>query len=227
MYSRYYTFKPKAVRLRKAGKTYGEIKKILRESISKSTLSHWFRDIILTKIQQGRLQKRVSINIKRAQIKAWAVNKKRREEYIQNVRDRVRHFPNELRRKKSAKIALAMLYLGEGAKTNGGSLMFGNSDPSVICLFLHLLRYCYDIDEKKFRCTLQCRSDQNIEKLEKFWSRMTQIPPSQFYKARVDPRTIGKPSRNLEYKGVCRIDYFSGEIFIELQQIVEVLYTGR
>ena len=29
MYSRYYTLKPKAVRLRKAGKTYGEIKKIL------------------------------------------------------------------------------------------------------------------------------------------------------------------------------------------------------
>ena len=227
MYSQYYTLKPKAVRLRKAGKTYREIKKILGEPISKSTLSHWFRDIILTKIQQERLQKRVSVNIKRAQIKAWAVNKKRREEYIQNVRDRVRHFPNELRRKNSAKIALAMLYLGEGAKTNGGSLMFGNSDPSVICLFLHLLRYCYNIDEKKFRCTLQCRSDQNIEKLEKFWSRITQIPPSQFYKARVDPRTIGKPSRNLEYKGVCRIDYFSGEIFIELQQIVEVIYTGR
>ena len=166
MYSQYYTLKPKAVRLRKAGKTYREIMKILGEPISKSTLSHWFRDIILTKIQQERLQKRVSVNIKRAQIKAWAVNKKRREEYIQNVRDRVRHFPNELRRKNSAKIALAMLYLGEGAKTNGGSLMFGNSDPSIISLFLSLLRRCYDIDESKFRFTLQCRADQDIKKLE-------------------------------------------------------------
>jgi hypothetical protein len=226
MYSQYYTLKPKAITLRKAGKTYGEIKKMLGKPVSKSTLSHWFRDVSFTKIQQERLQKRVSVNIKRAQIKAWLVNKQKREKYIKNIRNRVKHLSNTVWKKDSAKIALSMLYLGEGAKTNGGSLMFGNSDPLVICLFLRLLRYCYTIDEKKFRCTLQCRADQNIKALEKFWSRITKISLTRFYQARVDPRTIGKLSMNPDYKGVCRIDYFSGDIFMELKQIAIVLFKG-
>ena len=104
--------------------------------------------------------------------------------------------------------------------------MFGNSDPSIISLFMSLLRYCYNIDESKFRCTLQCRADQNTKKLEKFWSQITKIPLSQFYKARVDPRTIDKPSKKLNYKGVCRIDYFSADLFIELKQIAEIIHRG-
>lgn len=52
------------------------------------------------------------------------------------------------------KIALAMLYLGEGGKKQRGSLMFGNSDPVIINLFLRYLRDCYNIDEKKFRFIL-------------------------------------------------------------------------
>ena len=89
---------------------------------------------------------------------------------------------------------------------------------------MHLLRFCYNIDEKKFRCTLQCRVDQNIPKLEKFWGEITKIPLSQFYKARIDPRTIGKTSKNIDYKGVCRIDYFSADIFLDLMQIPKTIY---
>jgi hypothetical protein len=120
-----------------------------------------------------------------------------------------------------------MLYLGEGSKdSKRGSLMFGNSDPFIVSLFLRLLRCCYNINEGKFRCTLQCRADQNIKKLERFWFRITGIPLSQFYRARVDPRTIGKKSNKLDYKGVCRIDYFSAELFIELKQIAEIVNKG-
>ena len=92
--------------------------------------------------------------------------------------------------------------------------------------FLYLLRYCYDIDEKKLRCTVQSRADQNVGELEKFWSKITEIPPSQFYKTRIDSRTIGKKSKKLNYKGVCRIDYFSGDLFIELMQIPKIIYKG-
>ena len=226
MYSQYYTLKPKAIKLRRAGKTYGDIKRMLGEPIPKSTLSHWLRNIYLTDIQKGRIDKQVYVNIRKAQVKARLVNKANREAYILEVMERVSHIPEELRRKDSAKIALAMLYLGEGAKTLRGSLMFGNSDPFVVQLFLRLLRYCYDIDETKFRCTLQCRADQDIKKLEKFWSQATKIPLSQFYKARIDARTNGRPSKKPDYKGVCRIDYFSGDIFMELKQIVAVIFEG-
>tara|TARA_Y100000310_G_scaffold322048_1_gene380569 strand:- start:425 stop:1108 length:684 start_codon:yes stop_codon:yes gene_type:complete len=226
MYSQYYALKPRVVTLRKAGKTYGEIQRSIGEPIPKSTLSHWFRGILLTKNQQEHISRKVFTNIRRAQAKARLVNEKRRREYIQGVRDRVIHLSEEIRKKNSAKIALAMLYLGEGAKRTRGSLMFGNSDPLVIRLYLNLLRSCYSIDENKFRCTLQCRADQNIKKLEKFWSNTTKIPPKRFYKAQIDSRTIGKPSRNPKYKGVCRIDYFSADIFNELVQTIKVICMG-
>ena len=141
---------------------------------------------------------------------------------MQEVYSRVSHLGKLIKNKDIAKISLAMLYLGEGSKTRS-SLMFGNSDPTIISLFLRLLRYCYKIDEDKFRCTLQCRADQDIQKLEKFWSNITNIPLSKFYKARVDPRTIGKISKNPEYKGVCRIDYFSADIFNELTKVIEAI----
>jgi len=218
--------KEKVIKLRKQGKTYLEIQKILKTSIPKSTLSYWCKDAKLPKEYQEKIRHIVLKNAEKGRAIALIVNRIKREKYIKEVKDCVKHLPDKLKEKDTAKIALAMLYLGEGSKRQRGSIMFGNSDPFIISLFLRLLRYCYRIDESKFRCTLQCRADQNIEKLENFWSQITKIPLSQFYKAKIDPRTIGKPSKKLNYKGVCRIDYFSGDVFMELKQIIAVIFES-
>ncbi len=218
--------KEKAIKFRKQGKTYLEIQNSLKVAIPKSTLSYWCRNIKLPKEYQERIQKIVLNNAQRGRAVALIVNRVRREKYLKSVADRNKHLAIVLKNKDTAKIALAMLYLGEGGKNQRGSLLFGNSDPFIISLFLCLLRNCYNIDEKKFRCTLQCRADQNIKTLEKFWSKITQIPLSQFYKARIDPRTIGKLSIKKDYKGVCRIDYLSSDLYIELMQIPKIIYKG-
>jgi len=215
--------KEKVIKLRKQGRTYSEIRKKLKISIPKSTLSYWCKDVKLPEEYQEKIRHIVLKNAEKGRAIALIVNRIKREKYIKEVKDRVKHLSDKLKEKDTAKIALAMLYLGEGSKKQRGSLMFGNSDPFVVSLFLCLLRYCYRIDESKFRCTLQCRADQNIEKLQNFWSKITKISLSQFYKARIDPRTIGRPSKNLNYKGVCRIDYFSADLFIELKQIAEII----
>ena len=223
MRSHYYHLKPKIITLRKSGRTYSEIRKFIGVNIPKSTLSNWCSDILLSPEQQQKVKRLMRSSADKGRVTALIVNRLKREEYIQTVKDRVIHLAGKLENKNTSKIALAMLYLGEGSKNQRGALMFGNSDPLVISLFLRLLRHCYDINESKFRCTLQCRADQDIKKLEKFWSQVTKIPLSQFYKARIDPRTIGKPSKKPNYKGVCRIDYFSGDIFMELKQIMDVI----
>ena len=218
--------KESAIKLRKRGKTYSEIQNSLNATIPKSTLSYWCNGIKLPERYQKRIQKIVLNNAEKGRAIALIVNRVKREKYLKSIADRNKYLTTALKNKDTAKIALAVLYLGEGSKGQRGSLMFGNSDPFIIDLFLHLLRYCYDINESKFRCTLQCRADQNIKRLEKFWSQITKIPLSQFYKARVDPRTIGKPSKKLDYKGVCRIDYFSAELFIEIKQIAKIIHKG-
>lgn len=216
----------KVIKLRKLGKTYLEIQNNLKTTIPKSTLSYWCTNVKLPKEYQERIREIVLDNAQKGRAIALIVNRVKREKYLRSVFERNKYLTTILKNKDAAKIALVMLYLGEGSKTRRGSLQFGNSDPFIISLFLHLLRYCYNIDESKFRCTLQCRADQNIKKLEKLWSNVTKIPSSQFYKARIDPRTIGKPSKKLDYKGVCCIDYFSADLFIELIQIPKIIHRG-
>lgn len=218
--------KNQVINLRQQGKTYQEIQQKLGRKIAKSTLSYWCRYLILPPKYKDKLKNILEININKARGRALAVNKAKRENYLKSVADDNKHLIKKLNGDTdSAKMVLAALYLGEGTKKQRGALTFGNSDPAIVSLFLKLLRQCYKIDEQKFRCTLQCRADQDIKFLEKFWSKITKISPRYFYKARIDPRTIGKPSKKLDYRGVCRIDYFSAEVFNELIIIGEIL-TG-
>lgn len=219
--------KSKVIALRQVGKTYTEIQQVLDEKISKSTLSYWCNGVVLSLSSKKRINKIILDNTVKSRVKALESNRIKRKDYLSNLRKSNIHLKEMIKNKDVAKVALAMLYLGEGSKCQKGSLMFGNSDPQIISLFLHLLRNCYNIDEDKFRCTLQCRADQDIKTLEEYWSKVTKIPLNQFYKARIDPRTIGKPSKKKDYKGVCRIDYFSAQIYIELKQMIEIIYMGR
>ncbi|MCX6766823.1 MAG: hypothetical protein NT170_03565 [Candidatus Moranbacteria bacterium] len=216
--------KQKALNLRKQGKTYQEIARSLKVSLPKSTLSYWCRSIPLPNGYDRKVREYNLSNLGKARKVALQIQKKKRKDYLELLRGRNTHLARLIKDPNIAKIALAVLYLGEGRKNiKRSSLMFGNSDPNIVKFFLDLLRVCYNIDERKFRCTVQCRADQKIEELEKFWQNVTKVPPSQFYKARVDPRTVGKISKKPEYKGVCRIDYFSAELLIELLQIGEII----
>lgn len=216
------SLKERSIKLRRQGNTYLEIQKELKVKVPKSTLSYWLKDIELSEAEERRIKRKMLERARAGRRIALMVNKKKRKEHLELLWNRNKHLSVE--DIDTAKIALSMLYLADGAKKGKGYLMFGNSSPFIIGLFLDLLRKCYSIDESKFRCTLQCRADQNIRKLEEFWSKLTAIPASQFYKARVDPRTIGKPSKKPNYKGVCRIDYFSADLFMELTQIPRIIY---
>ena len=62
--------------------------------------------------------------------------------------------------------------------------------------------------------------------MEKFWSKITGIPPKQFYHAQVDKRSIGKITNKKEYKGVCRIDYLDGKTFDEIMVIDNIICSN-
>ncbi len=183
MKSKYYSFKGLVVELRKSGKTYGEIRKAINQPIPKSTLSDWCHHLYLKTTERKILEESVKENSKKGMEVARMVNKKRREKYLESINFRNKHLSQILENTNVAKVVLSTLYLAEGAKSlTRGSLYFGNSDPFIINMFLSLLRKCYKIDESKFRCTVQCRSDQNIDYLEKFWSAVTNISLKNFYK---------------------------------------------
>ena len=216
--------KTKAQELRSKGKTYSEIQSILNTKIPKSTLSYWCHNLDLPLGYQRRIEEYNKFNLGKARKIALAMNKIHREAYLKGIRERNLYLADKLENRETAKIVLAVLYAAEGSKSVRSAIMFGNSDPLIISLFLRLLRFCYTIDESKFRCTVQCRADQNVQDLENFWSAVTKIPLKQFYKAQIDRRTINKPSKKPNYKGVCRIDYFSAELSLDLKSIANIIY---
>jgi len=217
----------KTQKLRSLGKTYTEILSSIGIAIPKSTMSEWCKNVVLPKYYQDILKTKMLHGGHRGRILSLATNRLKREKYIKTIYEKNTYFAEKLFDKDFAKMALSMLYLGEGSKKiTRGSLSFGNSDEHVIRLFLKLLRYAYAVDESKLRCTLQCRADQNTKKLESYWLKVTCIPRSQLYKTQIDKRTIGKPSQKKEYKGVCKLDYFSAHIFHELRIIANII-TGK
>lgn len=219
--------KYQAINLRKRGKTYSEIQVILKNNIPKSTLSGWLKDVILTPIQKERIKGIISKNIEKHRKMALKAKKSDRLKYLGNIEKKISYLGKSCDDAKTAKIALSMLYIAEGSKGDKGCIEFSNSNPLIIKFFLKLLNNCYKTDPKKFRCTVQCRADQDTLLLEDFWLKTTKISKELFYKTSIDPRTIGKPSKKQDYKGVCRINYFSSEIDLELKAIANLLLACK
>ncbi len=117
-----------------------------------------------------------------------------------------------------------MLHLGEGAKWKSHrGLMLGSSDPDIIRLYIKLLKICYGKKNTDMRCRISYRADQDINELETYWSKITNISRSNFYKTRPDPRTVGKPTKNKDYKGVCVITSSGTDIQLELESIAKII----
>lgn len=218
----------KVKQLRKRGKTYGEIKNTIKVNIPKSTLSEWGKNIELPANYRRKISQLNITNLNKARRIAVAVNKIKREKFLKKLDKINKNVVSKIKDKKTAKIALAMLCLGEASKYNPktrSAFSLGSSNPKIIIIFLELLKYCFSYELRRVRCTVQCRADQNIPKLERYWKKISGIPDSQFYKARIDPRTIGKPTKKLDYKGVLKVDYLDTKVQLELESLADLIYN--
>jgi hypothetical protein len=216
----------KAIKLRSEGLTYSEIRSALNLEIPKGTLHSWFKEIVLPKSYYDKVSKLNLKHLRGARLVAAKANKIKRQEFLDQL-DKVNlPIAGLINNYEPAKIALAMLCLGEASKYKPRrSFNLGSSDSRIIIIFLVLLRKCFNFNQSKVRCTVQCRADQSIEELERFWQDVTKIPKAQFYKAQIDPRTIGKPTKKENYKGVLRIDYLDIKVQLELESLAKLVYN--
>ena len=212
------------LKLRNQGKTYGEIRLSLKLNIPKSTLSEWCKKATLPKNYTDRISALNVNNLNKARLIAHEINKIKREELLEEIQNTNLPIAKRVQNQEIAKIALAMLCLGEASRTRG-TFNLGSSDPRIITLFIELLKKCFTFDLEKVRCTVQCRADQNIESLETYWKSVTKIPKRLFYKTRVDPRTKGKPTEDKNYMGVLRVDYLNTRVQIDLETLAQLLYN--
>ena len=222
-----YKLKSKVEKLRKLGKTYTEINQEIDLNIPKSTLSNWCRNVLLPQDYTHKIDQKNIQNLKKARKIALKVNKTKRKRYLKNITDNNIPIAKFIDDESTSLIALSMLCLGEASKskTKHKSFTLGSSDPKIIIIFLVLLKRIVGFNKTKLRFTVQCRADQDIEKLEKYWRNIIKMPKKYFYSTRVDPRTINKPTKNKKYYGVLVIDYFDTKVQLILESLADLVYN--
>lgn len=112
---------------------------------------------------------------------------------------------------KNLKIAGLMLYWAEGAKKNTKRVDFANSDPDMIMIFLRFLRKIYQVDESKFRVYLYTYNSLPTNQLLTYWSKLTNIPVSQFSKPYI--RTKSELKHDKMQYGLIHIRYSDIRLF--------------
>ena len=214
-----------AIKLRKQGRTYGQIRN--KFQISKSTLSYWFKSIKLSENALIQLRKTQDINLKKARLASISALRVRQENFLKNLRKRLEPMISQALYPVPLKIALAFLYLGEGAKWKSHrGLQLGSSNPTILLLYVRLLKRCYYIDKTSLHCYICYRADQSPQVLTMYWSRTLGIPRKNFYDSKYDRRTLGKPTKNRDYRGVCIISCKGTEVQQELDLIIRMLHEG-
>jgi hypothetical protein len=214
-------YKFKAIKLRKLGNTYSDINRQLNTTISKATFAEWFKNVNLTTQEQQKLQKNIENKLVKARDKSKSTRRLKKKLYFQSLKDKNNLLLKNISR-ETQKIILSILYLGEGSKSKTSqNFSLGNSNPNIIRFYIQLLKTCFKTDESKFRIRIQCRADQDIKNLENFWLKTTRVHRSQMYPTYMDKRTLGKKTKNPNYKGVCVVTYFNRSIQYELESLAE------
>lgn len=208
----------KAKYFRRNGFSLREISEKL--GISKSTASLWLRHIMLSPEAEERIS---NLGI-RGRVKAIETNRKKREAGDATIVQKVESYFISV--KIDFKIACSLLYWCEGAKHKlNSAVSFTNADPEMISYFLYLFRNSFNLNEKKFRALIHLHEYHNAEKQLNFWSEVTKIPASQFYKSYLKKNTGKNKKEN--YPGCINIRYADSKIYKELIFIIRKLIKMR
>jgi len=195
--------KEKAIKLRKEGFSYSEILKEI--SVAKSTLSLWLRSVGLAKKQKQRItEKRISAALRGAKAK-----KEKRIAITKEIKDKARKEIEEINKRDLWLIGTA-LHWAEGAKEKedkpGTGIIFSNSDPKMILLFLKWLKIIFSINNSDLSYDLYIHETANLRNAQLYWSNILSIPVEKikFYFKKNKINTKRKNTGD-NYHGLVRI----------------------
>ena len=167
--------------LRKQGKSIKEISKFL--NVSKSSVSIWCRDIILTDDQARELQNRIRTKGSyEARVRGARVQHERRVQQIKELREKGFNLIDSISKREILLIGAA-LYWGEGMKKEGRARI-ANSDPRIIKFMVDWFKYIWHIpkDQLTFQILINEIHKPRIKDVEQYWSNLLDVPSSQFTK---------------------------------------------
>ena len=202
--------KETAKEMRKNGASLGEIAKKLH--ITKSTLSLWCKDIILTEFVIRKIKTKGKLKSVKGLLRY--AETKRKERLERNI----------LQRHEGATVVATLsnrdilmvglgLYWGEGYKYENSELGFTNSSPSMISFYLNWLKlWNVKKDSLIFRLTLNVFFKREENNIKNFWINFLGVRKDQFSKTTYIKTNLKKASMKSKenYKGILRVKVRKG-----------------
>lgn len=178
-----------ALKLRKQGMSYSQIKEIL--GVSKSTLSCWLKEYPLSKERVSELRGKNEKRIERFRETMKRKKDKRLACCYQQQKKKIFPIKN-----KELFLCGLFLYWGEGSK---GYTVVGvsNTDPAMIKFFIKWLATCFGVSRSRLSAQLQLYNDMEVEKEIRFWSDCLRISKRQF----IRPYVKKNVQTNINHKG--------------------------
>lgn len=212
----------KAIKLRLAGKSYGEIAKTL--DVSKGSLSVWFKNLKLPKTTQKLLEEKMRI----AREHNLFENNRRRTEAIRIENKKIKQIAaNEIKPLSKYELTLvgASLYWGEGWKRGTThSVELANSDPNMVALYLRFLREILQVPEEKLRVNIHVHPNISTQSAIKFWSKITKIPKERFHIThQISRASKGKRPKNSLPYGTLKLTVSSRQKFFQIKGWIDGL----
>jgi hypothetical protein len=170
----YRNLKSEAITMRRKGASYSQIRENIK--VSKSTLSLWLRDLPLSDKRIRELRDFSEIRIE----KYRETRRKKRESRWDGVRVAAEKTLGSLSERELL-IAGLFLYWGEGTKTTPHLVCVSNTDPVMLRFFIRWLTLL-GVPKKRLRVKIHLYKDMDVQKEQKYWSKILNIPLAQFRK---------------------------------------------
>jgi len=207
--------------MRKQGMAIGEIAQTLL--VAKSSVSYWVRDIKLTQSQRSAL------NANGHSIDAI---EKRRISRLSNLKAKRSIVMNSAIEEAEILSTDALwcigiaLYWGEGGKTQNVTRI-SNSDPAVICTMMRFFREICKVDEDKFHAQIHTFEHCDEKKIEKYWSKISEIDQSQFFKSYKKQSSASKNKRDTLPYGTFQVYVHDVTFFFRMMGWLEYLKQNK
>lgn len=216
------TDKAKAIKFRLRGKSYSEIQQLLG-GISKSTLSLWLKNIVLSPAAKELLQKRF-----REKSLIGLLKRNRNQTYLAIERKRKIQLEamteiNKISKENLFFIGLA-LYWAEGYKRSiikGGRevtyhpISLTNPDVKLVKIFLEFLQKICNVPIEKIKANIRIFKHLNEQEVLNYWIKETGIPKENFTKTYlgISKSSMGKRPFNRLPFGVIQIRIGDTKLF--------------
>ena len=197
--------KSEAIRMRKEGASYSQIKE--RIGVSKSSLSLWLHDMPLSEKRLRELRDWNAVRIERFQN---TMRDKRESRWVR-VRESAAKDVGALSSRELL-IAGLFLYWGEGTKTAIASTSLSNTDPAMIRFFIRWLG-ALGVSKDCLRVYVHLYSDMDVQQELRYWSKTLNLPLSSFRKPYI--KTSSRSGLSYPQKfthGTCNLIYGNRDV---------------